>query len=250
MSLPRTLPLPPSLATQTGSGCIVLVDVKDARAAPEALQAAFEALPDDERALCARWAPRRQATFAAGRVALRAALRAALPEAVVVAEGLVIGRDDRGAPVLPATLPRGLRVSITHKDTIAGALVVTDADDDLTVGVDLELDDGRPRDAIDALARQVFLPAELARLPDDDAARRRALFERFSLKEALYKALDPFLRRYIGFTEVTVDLDEGVRFSGDFFARDGVVVAEGGIVTVPGLPTVVLTTAQVRRRRP
>jgi 4'-phosphopantetheinyl transferase EntD len=217
----------------------------------EAVEQLVEQLPPEEQALCASWAPKRQATFSAGRQALRLAL-AELGHRDVG----VIGRDDRGAPVLPSGLPRSLRVSITHKDSVAGALVVPDVADDVTIGVDLELDDGRSRKDIDTLARHVLVPHEIAMLPDDDAARRRALFERFSWKEALYKALDPFLRRYIGFTEVHVDVDDAgngrgdrVVFGGDFFDRDGVRAADGALLRVAALPAVVLTTARVRRRR-
>jgi 4'-phosphopantetheinyl transferase EntD len=240
-SWPLVLPLPDG-----GRGCVVLVPVPDARVVPEAVEQLVELLPVEEQALCAPWAPKRQATFAAGRQALRLAL-----SQVGHVDVGVIARDDRGAPVLPPMLPGALRVSITHKDSVAGALVVADVENDVTVGVDLELDDGRARKEIDTLARHVLLPHELAQLPDDDDdARRRTLFERFSWKEALYKALDPFLRRYIGFTEVHVDVgDDRAVFGGDFFEHDGIVAAEGALLRVPALPAVVLTTARVRRRR-
>lgn len=237
---PIVLPLPDG-----GRGCVVLVPVPDARVVPEAVEQLVEQLPSEEQALCAPWAPKRQATFSAGRQALRLALAE-----VGLRDVGVVGRDDRGAPVLPPALPTTLRVSITHKDSVAGALVVTDVADDVTVGVDLELDDGRARKDIDSLARHVLLPHELAQLPADDARRRRTLFERFSWKEALYKALDPFLRRYIGFTEVHVEVaDDRAVFGGDFFRRDGVLDAEGALLRVAALPAVVLTTARVRRRR-
>jgi hypothetical protein len=32
---------------------------------------------------------------------------------------------------------------------------------------------------------------------------------RFAIKEAIYKAIDPHLRRYVGFTEVELDLEPG-----------------------------------------
>jgi len=240
-------PLVLPLSEQWAGGCVVLVEVPDARVVPEAVEQLVEQLPPEEQALCAPWALKRQATFSAGRQALRLALAE-----VGCRDVGVIHRDDRGAPVLPTGLPPTLRVSITHKDSVAGAVVVTGVADDVTIGIDLELDDGRARKDIDTLARHVLLPYEIAQLPDDDAARRRALFERFSWKEALYKALDPFLRRYIGFTEVHVDVDgsgDRVVFGGDFFTRDGVLSAEGALLRVPALPAVVLTTAQVRRRR-
>ncbi|HMG57415.1 MAG TPA: 4'-phosphopantetheinyl transferase superfamily protein [Kofleriaceae bacterium] len=39
----------------------------------------------------------------------------------------------------------------------------------------------------------------------DDAGRGVTL--RFSIKEAIYKAIDPYVRRYVGFTEVELELD-------------------------------------------
>jgi 4'-phosphopantetheinyl transferase EntD len=230
---------------------IVVVDVP--QPGPD-LDAALPQLPEAERALCLRWAPRRQATYVAGRLALRAALVAAGVVDDATASAIVVGRDDRGAPVLPASLPSTIRVSITHKDRVAGALVaiVDGADDgddidDVAWGLDLEVDDGRDREATDALARQVLLAEELASLPTDDVQRRRGVFARFSLKEALYKGLDPFLKRYVGFLDVSVDVSADdtavfvVPFAG--YAATGLII--GGLND----PDVVLTAARVHRRR-
>lgn len=227
---------------------VVVVDVPDHRSVTFTadLAARLSLLPAAEQALCSSWAPRRQATFAAGRAALREAL---------VQAGLVgsvddvgpVGRDDRGAPVLPP-LPHTVRVSLTHKDTIAAALVdVGDVPVATTMGLDLELDDGRDRKSTDKLAAQVLLPDELAALHDDDDRRRRQLFERFSLKEALYKGLDPFVRRYVGFLDVGVVVDEQrATFSLPDSERSQ-LVATGGVLEVI-VADVVLTWACVQRR--
>ncbi len=242
-------------------GTVVLLDVPEVAAGlgvpvPPALQALLGALPDDERALCARWAPKRQATFAAGRQALRLALVAAgVVEAI--ANVPAIGRDDRGAPVLPPGLAHLRRaVSITHKDSVAGALVVPAVRNDVdsvAVGCDLELDvdamaGGRDRHAMERLARQVLLPPELQALVDqvlDDDRYRRAVYERFSLKEALYKGLDPFVRRYVAFHEVSVTVDDDG--AAVFVVPDAGFSATGRVIPVAALPSVVLTTAVVRR---
>jgi 4'-phosphopantetheinyl transferase EntD len=51
----------------------------------------------------------------------------------------------------------------------------------------------------------VLRPDELAAVEALPADRRwRDTVVRFSMKEAIYKALHPFLERYIGFGEVTV----------------------------------------------
>ncbi len=211
-----------------GYGHLVVVDV----GAVFEGGAAVDALHPDERALTTKFGEKRLRTFCAGRQALRAALN----EAGVVVDGAIL-RDDRGAPVLP----KHIKASITHKDDVAAALV--DVDGAGCVGVDLEFDDGRDRVSVDKLARQVLTPREIALLPDDDAARRRALFVAFSLKEALYKALDPYVRRYVGFLEVEfidgalhIDRVDGV----------GSFAAAGSVVDV-GRPGIIVTVARVVR---
>ncbi|MGH7297926.1 MAG: 4'-phosphopantetheinyl transferase family protein, partial [Polyangiaceae bacterium] len=108
--------------------------------------------------------------------------------------------DDRGAPVLPA----GLLGSISHKADLAVALLARDADPRARVGVDVE--DDRPG-KLDVSSR-VLRDEELAALADlGEPARGSEVLLRFSLKEAVYKALDPFVRRYVGFKEVAVTVN-------------------------------------------
>ena len=101
----------------------------------------------------------------------------------------------RGAPALPP----GVRGSISHKDDLAAALA--SRDDGWEIGLDLEtLEPARER-----IGRLVLTPeeaSELAGLGAEDYWP--ALLARFSAKEALYKALDPFVERYVGFQEVLV----------------------------------------------
>ncbi len=118
--------------------------------------------------------------------------RAALREALAMPD-LEVPRDDRGAPVMPA----GWLGSISHKRTRAVALVARDDGSGARIGVDLERA-AEPRTAIE---HRVLRPAELAALRD-----RREVTLYFAIKEAIYKAIDPFVRRYVGFTEVEIDL--------------------------------------------
>ncbi len=234
-------------------GAVVVVAVD-----PDAT--ALASLPPAEQALAVGFGARRRATFVAGRVALRHALLAAGVVNDVTAVG-VVGRDDRGAPVLPPPLAARVRVSITHKDSHAAALVAdvaalaaaadVDAADAAVadvghVGLDLELDEPRTRARTDGLARQVLTAAEHAALSEDDDERRRAVLVRFSAKEALYKAIDPFLRRYVGFLDVGVVVDDG---GGLTFTppADAALVAHGEVVDV-GAP-LILTTCHARMRR-
>jgi enterobactin synthetase component D len=133
----------------------------------------------------------RRRSWVGGRVAMRLTLTrlglAAPP----------ITSDDRGAPVLPA----GMVGSISHKEDLAVALVAAGDRDGAKIGVDVEKDEPRRLDISRKVLRDEEL-AELARMPEH--ARGSEVLLRFSAKEALYKALDPFVRRYVGFREVAI----------------------------------------------
>ncbi|HSN26124.1 MAG TPA: 4'-phosphopantetheinyl transferase superfamily protein [Kofleriaceae bacterium] len=124
-------------------------------------------------------------TFTAGRRALCEAL----------GEQLEIGRDDRGAPIVP----RG-HGSIAHKTgaerTVAAAIWSPSL-----VGIDLE----RAQPPRQPIERRILTPRELAAFGAD----RRRVSLAFAIKEAIYKAVDPVVRRYVGFTEVELDLEAG-----------------------------------------
>jgi 4'-phosphopantetheinyl transferase EntD len=162
--------------------------------APRALAEALAGLHAEERVHAATLAPARRRDWVAGRLALRTALAGAglACEAAVLA-------DDRGAPALPA----GLCGSISHKRGLAVALVAPGGG--ARIGVDLE-QWAPPR--LD-LASRVLTDAERAALAGlDEAARGLAVVLRFALKEAVYKAIDPLVRRYVGFREVAVWPDD------------------------------------------
>ncbi len=150
-------------------------------AALHAGEAAFaRALPEATRA-----------AWVGGRVALRAALAALgvdAPEAILTTA--------RGAPLLPADAVG----SVSHKRTIAVALAARASSPRATVGVDVE--ELRPLRA--DIARRVLTPDERAALPAEGPARDAAVLLRFSAKEAIYKALDPWVQRFVAFEEATV----------------------------------------------
>jgi 4'-phosphopantetheinyl transferase EntD len=158
-------------------------------------------LHPDERAAGAALASARRGEWAAGRLALRAALARAGADA-----DAPIGIDDRGAPRVPG----GFTGSISHKRGLAVALAAPLAQG-ARVGIDLELD-APSKVAIEARVLTAAERAGLAALPPGDE-RGRAVMLRFAIKEAIYKAVDPFVRRYVGFQEVEVELDDdgGVR---------------------------------------
>jgi 4'-phosphopantetheinyl transferase EntD len=138
-----------------------------------------------ERARVAALPPHRQREFHAGRSVLRAAL----------GEDVEILSDDRGAPVLPT----GWVGSLSHKGDLAAALVAPDAG--ARVGIDLE----HARASTQPIERHVLGERERAVI----TGARVTLA--FAVKEAIYKAIDPFVRRYVAFTEVELSLgDAGV----------------------------------------
>ncbi len=153
------------------------------------LDAMAAALRPEERALGEGWALPRRRTWVGGRTALRAALeRAGLGAPAVL-------QDDRGAPEVPA----GMSASVSHKDHLAVALVA--AEPAARIGVDVEI----PKATRVDIARRVLTATELAEVDAlPSAERAEQVLLRFSVKEAIYKAIDPFVRRYVGFQEVAV----------------------------------------------
>lgn len=133
----------------------------------------------------------RQVQFVGGRIALREAVG----QVGVRVDALM--SDERGAPALPA----GVVGSVSHKRDLAIAMVARDHG--WRVGVDLE-DYGPPRLRIAEHILRAEELAAIAPLPETD--RWIALLLRFSIKESIYKALDPYVHRYVGFHEASVDL--------------------------------------------
>jgi enterobactin synthetase component D len=176
------------------------------------LSVALAALPEAERRHLETLPEVRRASWAGGRIALRAALT----DLGIGAGAVPILSTPRGAPVLPA----GARGSISHKDSLAVALAAR-AEVDAgawRLGIDIE----RVAPSKLDISKRVLRPDELAFLPPPEDPRRiEELAFAFSAKEAIYKALDPFVARYVSFQEVAVDR----RSDGTAFAtldlRDG-----------------------------
>lgn len=164
-------------------GACVIVEIADA-------ELALARLAPAEQDRARQLSPSRRLELIAGRTALHLALGSSEP----------IGSNDRGAPELPA----GWVGSVSHKGGLAAALVAPAGTG--TIGVDLE----RAAPPRADIARKILTPRELAALPD----RGRQVTLRFAIKEAIYKAIDPYVRRYVGFTEVELE-----------FAGDQVVVS-------------------------
>ncbi len=171
----------------TAHGQVAIVELTDEHVAD-----ALATLPAAEQAHARTLSGGRRREMVAGRAALHttlAALAPALADAPILA-------DDRGAPMLPA----GWSGSVSHKGTRAAALVTPAGE--ARVGIDLE----HARPPRQDIASRILTARELAALTD----RGLGATLRFSIKEAIYKAVDPFVRRYVAFTEVELDVTEGI----------------------------------------
>jgi 4'-phosphopantetheinyl transferase EntD len=170
----------------TAHGVVAIVELAD----DARIAAALAALPAAEQAHARTLTEVRRRELIAGRTALHALLAEVAPEVA----GAPILADDRGAPALPA----GWAGSISHKGARAAALIAPAGA--ARVGVDLELAQPARTD----IARRILTERE--RTVEIDG---RGATLRFSIKEAIYKAVDPFVRRYVAFTEVELDVAEG-----------------------------------------
>ena len=172
---------------ETAHGVCTIVALED-----HEIDAAYAALPAAERAHADSLGPLRRREMICGRTALHDALSSLEPN---LATSPILA-DERGAPVLPA----GWIGSVSHKGERGAALVAPVSE--ARIGVDLELAQPSRQD----IARYILTRREQEALVD----RGKGATLRFSIKEAIYKAIDPFVRRYVAFTEVELDvLDDG-----------------------------------------
>lgn len=161
----------------------------------------LDELASEERAFLETLSPARGPTWLAGRIALHAALRDMGLDA-----GPILATK-RGAP----ELPEGVTGSISHKRTLAVALAAH-KHAGLSVGVDIEPvptippSSGEPGwDSRPDISSRVMTPEELSALAAlPGGMRRREIILHFSIKEALYKAINPLIGRYVSFQEASV----------------------------------------------
>jgi enterobactin synthetase component D len=145
-------------------------------------------LAPQERELAETLRAYRQVQFVGGRLALAAAF------GEMGARRASVLTDEHGAP----TLPDGFVGSITHKSDLAVGLLARGR---AGVGIDLE-DTDRSRPGV---AARVLTPRELEAVESLVESRQWVdTVLRFSVKESVYKAVHPTLRRYVGFGEVEV----------------------------------------------
>jgi 4'-phosphopantetheinyl transferase EntD len=169
--------VPRSELIETPHGRCAVVELLD-----EELEVALALLPEQEREAAERLSGVRRRELIAGRTAMHALIDPAHP----------VLPNDRGAPMVPA----GMTGSISHK--LARAVALVAMAENGHVGVDLEragptkLDIGK---RILTANEPRVVGAELLRV--------------FAIKEAIYKAIDPIVRRYVGFQEVELAIGQG-----------------------------------------
>ncbi len=130
----------------------------------------------------------------------RACVRRALAQLGL--PSLPVPRGERGEPIWPD----GIVGSITHCAGYRGCALAR-ADDATTIGIDAEPNAALP----DGLLERVALSQELAWLGDSMCEGSDVHWDRllFSAKEAVYKACFPLTKRWLGFDQVLVSVDQG-----------------------------------------
>ena len=138
-----------------------------------------------------------QKSFVGGRLALRHAMECQVDDCIIL-------KDSHGRPMLPSSFLG----SVSHKGDVAVALVARATEPrNWGIGVDLEF----RKKGHEKIARRILTPHEnetLGLLQDVTAGEEVLL--RFSLKEAVYKAMHPLICQYVGFQEAeTIPLSDG-----------------------------------------
>jgi enterobactin synthetase component D len=202
----------------------------------------FASLAGAERTFFDSLSPGRKPTWLAGRIAMHEALRD-----LGLDDGPILN-NQRGAPELPA----GVTGSISHKHTLAVALAARRLGG-LSVGVDLEPVPTVPPAPTDPgwnhrpdISSRVMTPDELTALAALPASlRRHEVVLHFSLKEAIYKAINPLIGRYVSFQEACVlpHPDGSVAVTLALAQQEGPFVAEARWSEIAGH---LLTTATIR----
>ena len=146
-------------------------------------------LHPDERTYAKTLRGYKQVSWVGGRLAMRKAMRSLLSNTPPILTGPF------GEPILPP----GISASISHKRTLAVAMVARSAHGRL--GIDLE----EPDLSRGGIGPRVLRPEEVREVEALQEDRQwTAILLRFSIKEAIFKAIFPHVQRYVGFEEALV----------------------------------------------
>ncbi len=158
---------------------------------PRTIGPSAEVWPEERRAVERAVAKRQNEYFATRHLARLALTELEVPHAPI------LNNDDRSP-----RWPDGVFGSLTHTDTWCGVAVARREGLVSGLGIDME----RLGSVSPAVAQRILSERELGDGSGVDAAVR------FSAKEALYKAIYPFVRRYVGFAEVEIELRSETKF--------------------------------------
>jgi 4'-phosphopantetheinyl transferase EntD len=153
----------------------------------------FYGLHTEELAHMCSLPARRAASWGAGRLALREAASRA---------GLLLDRPVFSTPRGAPSIPLAFSASISHKqsgDQVHAVAIVCDGR--WSVGVDLEIVEPSRR-SIEKVVLTRGEIMEMEALPGDTRWFETLL--RFSIKESIYKAIDPFVGRYVDYLDLSV----------------------------------------------
>lgn len=152
--------------------------------------------PDETDYLLNQQHPAKAKTFILGRLAMRSLLKTNQP----------LLKDPYGRP----NLPQGYLGSISHKHNVGVALLRSDDDlnehnhqqhQKMGVGVDIEGTTTKHR----SIAKKILTDRELGELGQlNNVSADEEILLRFSLKEALYKAVHPLICQFVSFREAEV----------------------------------------------
>lgn len=157
---------------------------------PRVLGPVAEVWPEERAAVERAVAKRRNEYFATRHLA-----RLALAE-LTVPGCAILNNSDRSP-----RWPSGVVGSLSHTDTWCGVALTRPTDGICGLGIDLE--------RVGSVSLEVEQRISSAR--ELSASDPTAASLRFSAKEALYKAIFPFVKRFVGFLEVEIHLDDDRR---------------------------------------
>lgn len=155
---------------------------------PRVLGPLAEVWPEEREAVARAVAKRKNEYFATRHLAREALCEIAVPV------GPIVNNPDR-SPRWPA----GVVGSLSHTDSWCGVALGRPGSGLRSLGIDLERNGCVSSD----VASRILTERELAQASPADSSVR------FSAKEAFYKAVFPFVRRYVGFMEVEIELLPG-----------------------------------------
>lgn len=202
---------PYDLTKLTASESAALANIPEYRNDFAALQAELQFGTQKEQSKASR-----VNIFMGGRIALRRAIYAAKESGSTAAIGSNSSCDkDKQqfsvGPILTNTLgapciPTGVTGSISHKEqlAVAAALEIDPSNGGGGyIGVDIEKCSNK---ASEKLKQRLFTPDEQTSIDGlaGTVTKEEEVMLMFSFKEAIYKALNPYLTRYVEFTEAEV----------------------------------------------